>query len=60
DSLCSNPYNFIVQSKIQKKDDDKSFKRCKSTRNIATDYNNSLASIEELLETLRMYSICIY
>ncbi|CAJ0754600.1 16128_t:CDS:1, partial [Entrophospora sp. SA101] len=41
------------QSKIQKKDDDKSFKRCKSTRNIATDYNNSLASIEELLETLR-------
>ena len=52
DSLCSNCYNFVVQydrnQKYNKKNDDKSFKRRKSTENIATDYNNSLASIEEL------------
>ena len=52
DSLCSNCYNFVVQydrnQKYNKKNDDKSFKRHKSTENIATDYNNSLASIEEL------------
>ena len=71
DLTCSKCYNEIVQydrnQKYNKKNDDKSFKRHKSTENIATDYNNSLASIEELqneitelkkeIETLTMHSI---
>ncbi|CAJ0634743.1 11308_t:CDS:2 [Entrophospora sp. SA101] len=71
DSLCSNCYNCVVQydrnQKYNKKNDNKPFKRHKSTENIATDNNNSLASIEELqneitklkkeIEALTMYSI---
>ncbi|CAJ0645831.1 10204_t:CDS:1, partial [Entrophospora sp. SA101] len=55
------------ESKNNKKNDNKSFKRHKSTENIATDNNNSLASIEGLqneitklkkeIEALIMYSI---
>ncbi|CAJ0625841.1 11585_t:CDS:2 [Entrophospora sp. SA101] len=70
DSLCSNCYNCVVQydrNQKYKKNDNKPFKRHKSTENIATDNNNSLASIEELqneitklkkeIEALTMYSI---
>ncbi|CAH1769311.1 14448_t:CDS:2, partial [Entrophospora sp. SA101] len=71
DSLCTNCYNFVVQydrnQKYNKKNDNKPFKRHESTENIATDNNNSLASIEELqneitklkkkIEALTMYSI---
>ncbi len=54
DSLYSNCYNSMMQydrnQKYNKKDD-KSFKRCKSTENISTNYNDSFisASIEEFL-----------